>query len=101
MLLGYCLWCKPLVFPCGTLSLKNVVAIRRQKEGEAVRIWKEASGSLITDEQLLRRIAAFGSLSEAAANVDVTLVTDAQGADNGHGCVKGKRLCDYLGDADE
>lgn len=41
-----------------------------------MHIWKDANGALITDEQLVRYIATFGSLSAALAAGDVTLVID-------------------------
>lgn len=39
-----------------------------------MRIWQDAQGNLITDEQLLRYIAASGSLSHALEEGDVCLI---------------------------
>lgn len=46
-----------------------------------MRIWRDAHDNLITDEQLARHIAAFGSLSRALEAGDICLVvsTDADG----------------------
>jgi hypothetical protein len=45
--------------------------------GAAMRIWQNAHGSLITDEQLVRHIAAYGSLSRALEDGDICLVVSA------------------------
>lgn len=42
-----------------------------------MRIWQNAHGSLITDEQLVRHIAANGSLSRALEDGDIRLVVSA------------------------
>ncbi|WP_172135884.1 hypothetical protein [Adlercreutzia sp. ZJ473] len=39
-----------------------------------MRIWQDATGALITDEALVRYVAAYGSLGAAAAAGDVRLV---------------------------
>ena len=39
-----------------------------------MRIWQDARGNLITDEQLARHIATFGSLSHALEAGDIQLV---------------------------
>ncbi|WP_165247063.1 hypothetical protein [Adlercreutzia sp. ZJ141] len=39
-----------------------------------MRIWQDATGALITDEALVRYIAAYGSLEAAAAAGNVRLV---------------------------
>ena len=43
-----------------------------------MRLWEDAKGAVITDEQLLRYIAYRGSLSEALEAGDVRLVSDAK-----------------------
>lgn len=45
-----------------------------------MRIWRDAHDNLITDEQLARHIAAFGSLSRALEAGDICLVVST-GAD--------------------
>ena len=46
-----------------------------------MRIWRDANGGLITDEQLLRHLAMFGSLSGAlqAGDISLVIVTDETG----------------------
>lgn len=39
-----------------------------------MRIWQDAHDNLITDEQLVRHIAAYGSLSSALEAGDIRLV---------------------------
>lgn len=39
-----------------------------------MRVWRDAHDNLITDEQLVRHIAAFGSLSGALEAGDISLV---------------------------
>ncbi len=39
-----------------------------------MRIWMNQSGDMLTDEQLLRYIATFGSLSAAGAHDDIQLL---------------------------
>ena len=39
-----------------------------------MRIWQDAHDNLITDEQLVRHIASFGSLSRALEEGDIRLV---------------------------
>lgn len=39
-----------------------------------MRIWRDSNGNLITDEQLARHIATFGSLSRALEAGDIHLV---------------------------
>lgn len=39
-----------------------------------MRIWQDAQGNLITDEQLARHIASFGSMSRALEEGDIRLV---------------------------
>lgn len=42
-----------------------------------MRIWCDAHDNLITDEQLIRYVATFGSLSAALEEGDVRLVTSS------------------------
>ena len=44
-----------------------------------MRIWCDAHNNLITDEQLIRHIAAFGSLSRALEMGDISLVVSTDG----------------------
>lgn len=39
-----------------------------------MRIWQDAQGSLLTDEQFVRYVAAYGSLSRALEAGDVRIV---------------------------
>lgn len=39
-----------------------------------MRIWQDAQGNLITDEQLARHIASFGNMSRALKEGDIHLV---------------------------
>lgn len=67
------------------------------------RIWMAADGSLITDEQLLRHIATFGSLSAALRSGDVTLVIsskDKKAHGPGDRPKIRSRLSDYIGGTD-
>lgn len=41
-----------------------------------MRIWKNDAGDLLTDEQVLRHIATFGSLLEAAKYEGITLISN-------------------------
>ncbi len=41
-----------------------------------MRMWMAQDGSLLTDEQLLRHVAHFGSLSKALEGGEVTLVSE-------------------------
>lgn len=70
-----------------------------------MRIWGVAGG-LMTDEQLLRLLAHYGSLDAARAAGNVTLVSETGDADmgersRGRGAGRGRRLADYLEGADE
>lgn len=67
-----------------------------------MRIW-ESKGGLMTDEQLLRLLAHYGSLDAARAAGDVRLVSggrerEASRVTLTHG---GRSLRDYLEDEDE
>jgi hypothetical protein len=42
-----------------------------------MRIWRDSHENLITDEQLVRHIAAYGSLSRALEDGDIRLVGSA------------------------
>lgn len=45
-----------------------------------MRIWRDAHDNLITDEQLLRHIATYGSLSRALEAGDIRLVVSTDEA---------------------
>lgn len=45
-----------------------------------MRIWRDSHENLITDEQLVRHIAAFGSLSRALEEGDIHLVASTDEA---------------------
>lgn len=69
---------------------------RRQK---TVRLWEDAKGSVITDEQLVRYIAYRGSLSAALEAGDVRLISEMKeerqrSADPSKRSLQ--RLADYL-----
>ncbi|MBR3313927.1 MAG: hypothetical protein IKG18_07285 [Atopobiaceae bacterium] len=49
------------------------------REGPTMRIWCDAYDNLITDEQLIRHIATFGSLSRALEAGDIRLVVSCDG----------------------
>lgn len=64
-----------------------------------MRIWRDADGSMLTDEQLLRHIATFGSLSAACEQGDIALLSrggERPIAKPGNR-EKKSRLSDYLG----
>lgn len=71
-----------------------------------MRLWQDSKGAIITDEQVLRYVATFGSLSEAPGRGDVRLISDTGGPDDpefqrlqGPPVDKrGKRLADYMGE---
>ncbi|MCI6549012.1 MAG: hypothetical protein MR874_12025 [Coriobacteriaceae bacterium] len=70
-----------------------------------MRIW-EGAGGLMTDEQLLRLLAHYGSLDAARAAGNVTLVSETGDAGMGGrsrdgGAGRGRRLVDCLEGADE
>lgn len=71
-----------------------------------MRFWKDASGAIITDEQLVRAIAYRGSLSAALEDGDVTLVSDTSSASEADHVASAPhqpvpRLADYLDIAEE
>lgn len=43
---------------------------------DGMKLWRNSNGDLFTDEQLVAYVAAFGSLSAAAAEGDVVLIAD-------------------------
>ncbi|WP_283170758.1 hypothetical protein [Curtanaerobium respiraculi] len=45
-----------------------------------MRIWKDEKGNLLTDEQVLKAVAACGSLSAAAAANDIALMDESESA---------------------
>ena len=63
-----------------------------------MRIWLNKDGSMLTDEQLLRHIAAFGSLSAACERGDIRLLPkDEERVPIKFASHEGKpRLSDYL-----
>lgn len=70
-----------------------------------MRIWKNARGDLISDEQVLAYLASCGSLGKAFASGDVCLVTEAKDArSRADGNVVARptprRLADYLAEGD-
>lgn len=67
-----------------------------------MRIW-EGKGGLMTDEQLLRLLAHYGSLDAARAAGDVRLVSagSERGASQVARTHRGRSLRDYLEDEDE
>ena len=58
------------------------------------RIWMGPNGALLTDEQVLRHIATFGSMSAALEEGDIVLETETKRKRSG----RTGRLSDYLGD---
>lgn len=64
-------------------------------------MWENDAGDLLTDEQVLRHIATFGSLLEAAKYEGITLISDrepikpARNLLHGHSASSSK-LTDYL-----
>lgn len=66
-----------------------------------MRIW-EGEGGLMTDEQVLRLLAHYGSLDAARAAGNVTLVSDGGpgGSRRGRREGRGPSLRDYLEGAD-
>lgn len=62
-----------------------------------MRVWMNSDGHMLTDEQLLRHIAAFGSLSAACEQGDVKLLSkEAETAPKTAGGGQKPRLSDYL-----
>lgn len=72
----------------------------------SMRLWQDSKGAFITDEQVLRYIATFGSLSEALERGDIRLISDSGGLDAAEfGRLQGpptdwrkRRLADYMQD---
>ena len=62
-----------------------------------MRLWVDGEGRMLTDEQVLRQIAVFGSLSAACERGEIRLLSNevdaAAKASNGK---KKTRLSDYL-----
>ena len=63
-----------------------------------MRIWQNKDGDMLTDEQLLRHIAAFGGLSAACERGDIKLMSKSGKNSAARSAThKGKlRLSDYL-----
>jgi hypothetical protein len=55
-----------------------------------MRIWCDAHDNLITDEQLVRYLASFGSLSRALEEGDIHLVTSTDKASGQGGDQQGE-----------
>lgn len=62
------------------------------------RIWMGPNGALLTDEQVLRHIATFGSMSAALKEGDIILVSDKRADAPRPSGKRTGRLADYLGD---
>lgn len=62
------------------------------------RIWMGPDGALLTDEQVLRHIATFGSISAALEEGDIVLETESKPSPNRMSRGRTGRLSDYLGD---
>lgn len=63
-----------------------------------MRLWRDEAGSILTDEQVLRHVAAFGSLSAAVGAGDIELISEV-GSDHrpsGQRMSNRQRLNDYL-----
>lgn len=63
-----------------------------------MRIWLDKDGDMLTDEQLLRHIATFGSLSAACERGDIRLLPKSEDCASAKPASReGKpRLSDYL-----
>lgn len=64
-----------------------------------MRLWRDAAGNILTDEQVLRHIATFGSLSAARDAGEIELLSEsaARGRSSlGHRGPHGRKLSDYL-----
>lgn len=75
------------------------IAGERESEGEAVRMWTDDRGRVLTDEQLLRQLAYYGSLESALSRGDVRLLASSEeGARQSRRSPDGPRrtLKDYL-----
>lgn len=62
------------------------------------RIWMGPNGALLTDEQVLRHIATFGSMSAALEEGDIVLETETKPNPKRKRSGHTGRLSDYLGD---
>lgn len=60
-------------------------------------MWIDSENALLTDEQVLRRIAAFGSLESAVEHGNITLLSQGQPARTQQAAPsESRRLKDYL-----
>lgn len=71
-----------------------------------MRLWVDTEHHMLTDEQLLRLIAYYGSLEEAATHGNIALISDSSpdARQNDGACssqrrtIPRRRLADYLED---
>lgn len=68
-----------------------------------MRLWIDGEGTLLTDEQVLRALAALGSLEGALSHGNIRLVEGEKGGDSSCGGPQGRpaprrKLADYLSD---
>lgn len=69
-----------------------------------MRLWEDSEGTLLTDEQVIRAIASFGSARKAAEYGDITLISSGGGSATERPSPskqpqpKSRRLADYLDD---
>lgn len=50
-----------------------------RKRDDAMRLWADSEGTLLIDEQVIRTIASFGSVSKTAEHGDITLISSSDG----------------------
>ena len=65
-----------------------------------MRFWRDKDWNVLTDEQVLRHIATFGSISAALEYGDIELISDTgeEYRPKGRRTSRPRRLSDYLSD---
>lgn len=67
---------------------------------DRVRLWMDAENRMLTDEQLVRHIAHYGSLDVAASHGDIRLVSSHEHPDESQPkkerTARQRRLADYI-----
>lgn len=67
-----------------------------------MRLWEDSEGTLLTDKQVIRAIASFGSIGKAAEHGDIALIssggdgTTERPSPPSQSQPKSRKLVDYL-----
>lgn len=63
-----------------------------------MRLWRDSAGNILTDEQVLRYIASFGSISASSDVGDIVLISEGieERRLPTNRTTRGRRLVDYL-----